>query len=136
MSGSPFIIARTRRIHSNPTEGFTFFFVADKGFCEVRFLGGMVIIGQIAGDARFFKEKVEEAARKMDIREGGTLCIRKEIRAYIRLFGYRIDRTEHLPDGTKRYFCSHRETGKWGQVSPAFRYDKTGELAYLITWEI
>ena len=96
----------------------------------------MVILGQLAGDALFFKEKIEEAMHKLGIREGGTLCIRKEIRAYIRLFGYRIDRTEHLPDGTKRYFCSHRETGKWGQVSPAFRYDKTGELAYLITWEI
>ena len=119
-----------------PTEGFEFFFVVDKGFCEIRLLGDMVILGQLAGDARFFKEKVEEVARKLGIREGGTLCIRKEILAYIRLFGYRIDRTENLSDGTKRYFCSHRETGKWGQVSPAFTYDKTGELAYLITWEI
>ena len=119
-----------------PTEGFDFFFCPAHGFCEVRFLGDMVILGQLAGDARFFKEKVEEAARRLGIREGGTLCIRREILAYIRLFGYRIVRTEQLPDGTKRYYCAHRETGKWGLVSPGFTYDKTGDPAYLITWEI
>lgn len=119
-----------------PSDGFTFFFVPEKGFCEIRMLGDMVILGQLAGDARFFKEKVEAAVRKLGIREGGTLCIRREILAYIRLFGYRIERMESLPDGTKRYFCVHRDTGKWGLVSPGYTYDKTGELAYLITWEI
>ena len=53
-----------------PTDGFEFFFVADKGFCEIRLLGDMVILGQLAGDARFFKEKIEEAARKLGIRVG------------------------------------------------------------------
>ena len=119
-----------------PTEGYTFFFVPDKGFCEVLFLKNMVVIGQLAGDARFFKEKVEEAARELGIKEGGTICIRKEILAYIRLFGYRVARTEHLPDGTKRYHGIHRKTGKWARYSPGFTYDKTGELAYLVTWEI
>lgn len=118
------------------TEGYAFFFVPDKGFCEVLFRENIAMIGQLAGDARFFKEKVEEAARRLGIREGGTLCIRREILAYIRLFGYRIVRTEKLPDGTKRYYCAHRETGKWGLVSPGFTYDKTGDPAYLITWEI
>lgn len=119
-----------------PTEGFEFFFCPDKGFCEIRLLGDMVILGQLAGDARFFKEKVEAVARKLGIREGGTLCIRREILAYIRLFGYRIVQTEKLVDETRRYYCAHRETGKWGLASPSFTYDKTGELAYLITWEI
>lgn len=118
------------------TQGHTFFFVPDKGFCEVLFREHIAMIGQIAGDARFFKEKVEDAARELGIREGGTICIRKEILAYIRLFGYRIVRTEHLPDGTKRYHGMHRKTGKAGLASPFFTYDKTGELAYLITWEI
>ena len=119
-----------------PTEGCSFFFVPDKGFCEVCFLGDMVIIGQLAGDARFFKEKVEEAARTLGIKEGGTICIRKEICAYIRLFGYRITRTEELSDGRKRYHAVHRKTGKWALYSPGYIYDKTGALAYLVTWEI
>ena len=119
-----------------PTAGFAFFFVPEKGFCEARFLKDMVIIGQLAGDANFFKEKVEDVARKFGVCEGGTLCIRREIRAYIRRFGYVADRIEELPDGKQRYFCHHRESGKWGLVSPGFTYDKTGETAYFVTWEI
>ena len=119
-----------------PTDGFELFYVPEKGFCEVRFLGDMVIIGQLAGDARFFKEHVDEVAARLGIREGGTLCVRKAILAYIRLFGYRIVDTEELEDGTKRYYCAHKETDKWGLASPGYTYDNTGELAYLITWEI
>nr|DAS84523.1 MAG TPA: hypothetical protein [Caudoviricetes sp.] len=119
-----------------PTEGYEFFFVPDKGFCEVCFRADMVIIAQLAGDARYFKEKVEEAARELGIHEGGTICIRKEIRAYARLFGYRIERTEELPDGTRRYYATHRDTGKWFLASPGYTYDETGTTAYLVTWEI
>lgn len=139
MTLDEWIALYNRKNPSDPfqrTEGYTFFFVPDKGFCEVLFRENIVIIAQLAGDARFFKEKVEEAARELGIKEGGTICIRKEILAYIRLFGYRIARTEHLPDGTKRYHGIHRKTGKWALYSPGFTYDKTGELAYLVTWEI
>ena len=119
-----------------PTDGFELFYVPEKGFCEVLFLGDMVIVGQLAGDARFFKEHIDKVAAQMGIREGGTICIRKEIRAYIRLFGYRIDHVEELSDGTKRYYGSNKKTGKWALYSPGYTYDATGELAYLVTWEI
>ena len=118
------------------TEGYAFFFVPEKGFCEVAFHEDMVVIGQLAGDARFFKEKVEEAARALGIKEGGTICIRPEILAYIRLFGYRVVHTEVLPGGMKRYRAVHRKTGKWARYSPGYVYDETGTIAYLVTWEI
>ena len=82
----------------SPTPGYDLYFVEAKGFCEVQFRETMAIIGQLAGDGRFFRDKVEEVARKLGIKEGGTICIRKEIRACIRLFGYRIEREEKLPD--------------------------------------
>ena len=119
-----------------PTDGFELFYVPEKGFCEVRFFGDMVIIGQLAGDARYFKEHVDKVAAQMGIREGGTICIRKEIRAYIRLFGYCIEREEKLPDGEIRYHARHKKTGKWLRASPMFRYKGSGDLAYGVTWEI
>ena len=82
----------------SPTPGYDLYFVEAKGFCEVQFRETMAIIGQLAGDGRFFRDKVEEVARKLGIKKGGTICIRKEIRACIRLFGYRIEREEKLPD--------------------------------------
>lgn len=119
----------------SPTLGYDLYFVPEKGFCEVRFTETMAIIAQTAGDGRFFRDKVEEVARKLGIKEGGTICIRKEIRAYIRLFGYRVEREERLPDGEIRYHARRKGTDKWFRASPAFRY-RSGELAYYVTWEI
>ena len=119
----------------DPNPGYQLLFREDKGFCEVRIEENMILLGQLAGDGRFFKERAEEAARKLGLKEGGTYCIRKEIMAYIRLFGYRVEHTEEVAGGLKRYFCKHKSTGKWGIASPAFRYE-TGEYAYFITWEI
>jgi hypothetical protein len=119
-----------------PTEGFDLYFREDKGFCEVRMTENTAMIAQLAGDARFFKDHVDEVARLLGVHEGGTCCVRRQIRAYIRLFGYRVERVEELGDGKRRYHCTHKETGKKGLVSPAFTYDETGEDAYYVTWEI
>lgn len=115
-------------------ERFELFYLPDKGFCEVGQDGDMVIIHQLCGDARFWKDKVSEMARKIGAKTCGTWCIRKEIKAYIRLFEYRIIEEELLPDGLRRYLCEHKDNGKEGLVSPAFRF-KSGEQAYFITWE-
>ena len=64
----------------------------------------------------------------------GTWCIRPAIRAYIRLFGYRIKRVTALPDGGVIYLFEDA-CGRWGRAAPAFRY-ASGEQAYFITWEV
>ncbi|WP_298591694.1 hypothetical protein [uncultured Mitsuokella sp.] len=117
-----------------PSKGFSLQFREDKGFCEVAFTKHSVIIGSLAGDARFFKERIEEAARKVGIHRGGTICTRPAIRAYIRLFGGKIVHVEALPDGKKRYRCRTKE-GKAARISPAWTYDATGKDAYFVTWE-
>lgn len=115
-------------------ERFDLFFLPDKGFCEVGMTDDMVIIYQLCGDARFWRDKVSDMARKIGAKMCGTWCVRKEILAYIRLFGYKITHTEDLPDGLKRYHAIHKDTGKEGLVSPAFRFEG-GEQAYFITWQ-
>lgn len=114
---------------------FELFFSPDKGFCEVGQLGKFLIINQLAGDGRYWKEKVSAAARAAGIRVCGTWCIRRNIRAYIRLFGYKVEWTEDL-GGLKRYHCKDAD-GRKGLCSPAFRYDdKDKTQAYFITWEV
>ena len=116
-------------------ERYALFFRPDKGFCEVAQTEDMFIINQLCGDARFWKDKVDETARKVNIKMAGTWCIRPAILAYIRLFDYKIEKEEELSDGRKRFFCRGRTTGKRANVSPAWTY-ASGETAYMITWEV
>ena len=116
-------------------ERYNVLFDEDKGFCEVFFDEDMVFIGQTCGDARYWLKHIEDVARKLDIHHGGTVDIRSQIKAYLRLFGYRITETIDLPDGNKQYLAVHKKTGKGLRASPAFVYDD-GKLAYGVTWEI
>ena len=115
-------------------ERFELFFSPDKGFCEVGQSGDLMIINQLGGDGRYWKALVSKAARAAGLKKCGTWCIRKGIRAYIRLFCYRIEH-EEKKDGLTRFWCVDAD-GKHGLVSPAFRYDDTGVQAYYITWEV
>ena len=115
---------------------YELFFSPEKGFCEVGMTDNMMIIHQLAGDARYWEKRVRKAAKRIGLKMCGTWCVRKEILAYIRLFGYRVERTEELPDGLKRYFCRHKNTGKSGLASPAFYFKDNGAQAYFITWEV
>lgn len=115
-------------------ERYEFFFSPEKGFCEVGMTKNMLVIHQLAGDARYWKNRVSKAARRIGLKMCGTWCIRKEILAYIRLFGYKIEYKEELPDGLSRYHCKNKK-GKHGLASPSFRYKDDGTQAYFITWE-
>ena len=115
-------------------ERYELFFLPDQGFCEVGQTGDLVVIHQLAGDARFWKKHVSDMARKIGAKVCGTWCVRKEILAYIRFFGYRIYKTEETGDGRKRYYGIDNEDKK-GLASPAFTC-ADGTQAYFITWEV
>jgi hypothetical protein len=114
---------------------FTLHFLPARGFCEVGQTADMLLIHQLCGDARFWRDRISSLARKLKKARCGTICIRPEIKAYIRLFGFRVEKEEPLPHGLFRYHCRHKETGKRGLASPAFQYLATGKTAYFITWE-
>lgn len=115
-------------------ERYMLYYLPDKGFCEVGQTEKMVIIHQLCGDARYWKDKVSEMARKIGIEKCGTWCVRQEVLAYIRLFGYKIYKREKTTEGLTRYYGIQKDTGKKGLMSPAFRFE-TGEQAYFVTWE-
>ncbi|MBQ8697787.1 MAG: hypothetical protein IJ521_02150 [Schwartzia sp.] len=116
-------------------ERYELFFLPDKGFCEVGQTKDMVIVRALAGDARFWHSKVTEMAASVGLPMGGTWCVRKAIKAYIRLFGFLIEREEKTSDGRTRYHCKHKYTKKKGLASPAFTC-ADGTQAYFITWEV
>lgn len=115
-------------------ERYELFYLPDRGFCEVGRTGDLVVINQLAGDARFWKESVTKMARETGAKMCGTWCIRKAILAYIRLFGYKIYKVEETEDGRKRYYGVDKDWKK-GLASPAFTY-ADGTQAYFITWEV
>ena len=116
-------------------ERFELYFRSDKGFCEVAQTKDMFIINQLAGDGRYWKALVDKAARASGIHHCGTWCIREGIRAYIRLFGYHVERIETTEDGRPRYFCRDTE-GREAMVSPAFWYRDKNVQAFFVTWEV
>ncbi len=115
---------------------YALFFKEDKGFCEVLMTKRMAFIGQLGGDARYWKNAVDKAAEKAGIHHGGTINIRCNPPAYFRLFGYKVVKTELLKDGATRYQAINKTTKKMGYASPAFKYKDDGRQAFYITWDI
>lgn len=115
---------------------YDFYFKPDKGFCELgmNIDGDMIMMNQLCGDARYWRDLANKAAKACGIKRCGTICIRPEIRAYIRLFGYRITKEEKLSDELIRFHCINKEH-KRALVSPAFYYKDRGVQAHFVTWE-
>ena len=95
---------------------------------------GMIIIHQLCGDAKFWKQVGEVLALEHGMKALGTWCIR-DIEPYIKFFNAEIERMEELPDGLKRYHCRFKDTGKPATCSPRFKTDN-GKIGYMVTWEI
>lgn len=115
---------------------YNFYFRPDKGFCELGMTKNMIIMHQLCGDARYWRDVVNDLAHKLGIKHCGTICIRKGIKAYIRLFGYQIEREEKLSDGLSRYHCLHKKNKTKALVSPSFKYKNSDIQAYFVTWEV
>lgn len=110
------------------------YYFADRGLAQFAFTKDMVVLNQVSGDGRFWKQAAEILARTLCCRHLGTWCIRK-IESYMRLFGYEIEYVEELDGGLKRYHCRNKATGQAGLASPSFM-TKAGKLGYMITWTI
>ena len=115
-------------------EGFRLFFLPERGFCQMRIDGELLMLSQLCGDGHFWVDHSRLLASVVGCKAIGTFAVRKNIEAFIRLWGYRVYRTEELPDGLKRYFGIHKD-GTKGQVSP---YGKRadGSVVYMVTREV
>ena len=118
-----------------PKNGFRLFFLPERGFCEIRADADkqMILVWQLCGDGHFWKDYAELLAQMMGYHNMGTVCIRGNIEAYIRLWGFSVEQKEVLPDGNFRFHCVNKD-GKKGLVSPA--WTENGKVSYFITWEV
>ena len=110
------------------------YFFSDRGFAEIGITDKMVIVHQLCGDAKFWKQIAEALAMEHGLKHLGTWCIRK-IEPYIKFFGVEIEEVEDLGDGLKRYHGKFKDTGKSAIFTPNFKA-KNGNVGYLVTWEI
>ncbi|MBR1805926.1 MAG: hypothetical protein IJ774_05985 [Selenomonadaceae bacterium] len=109
-------------------------FFPDRGFAEFAAAKGILVIHQLCGDAKFWKQVGEVLAMEHNLKACGTWCIR-DIEPYIKFFNAEIERVEELPDGLKRYHCRFKDTGKAATCSPRFK-SENGKIGYMVTWEI
>lgn len=112
------------------------FYYPEKGFCEIGVdrKNNIVVLYQVCGDGMFWRRMAEVIADALGIPCCGTVALRN-VKGYIRRFGYRVDRTEYTEDGMERYFCTDGY-GNHGTCSPAWIDEDTGRWSYFITWEV
>ena len=113
-------------------ERFTLFYLPDKGFCELFASEKIVLMWQVCGDGRFWKKFAEDVARKFNLKVCATLCTRREVKAWIRSFGFKIDKVEDK-DGFKRYHSTDKG-GNWGLMTEVV--SKSGNHEYWVTWGV
>lgn len=109
-------------------------FFPDRGFAEIGVSKNMVIVHQMAGDGRFWKQVAEVMAKERNINHLGSWVIR-EVKAYIRFFGVDVERVEEIGEGLKRYHGKFKDNGKKVLFTPHFK-STNGNVGYIVTWEI
>lgn len=71
-------------------DNYKLLFRPDKGFCAISVSDNAILVGAVSGDGKFWKNAAETLAKYMNFKFCRTTYIRKNIHAYIRLFGYHI----------------------------------------------
>lgn len=117
-----------------PHPGFKLFYLPERGFCQIHIEKAMVIVRQVCGDGRFWYDFSELMANMCGCKAVGTFYGRRNVLAYIRLWGYQIEYTEEIISGLKRYHCIKND-GTWALVSP-YSKREDGTIIYMATKEV
>ena len=126
------IYNRKAKTEFKPDEKFTLVYRPDKGFCELSCDYTKVLVGAVSGDGKFWKKIAEKFARRMGLTECGTTCVRREIRAYIRLFGHKIisvDENKNLHG-----ILTQDKDGNFAFLAETVF--ENGEHGYKILWQV
>jgi hypothetical protein len=118
-----------------PNPNFKLLFFPERGFCEVAFAPKtkMVMAYQLCGDGRFWKRVLDSLAIVLGYEHCGAILIR-QVKAYIRLFGYRITSKDALTDGNFIYYAKDND-GSQARLAPAWE-EPNGTQAYYATWNV
>lgn len=118
-----------------PHAGFKLFYLPDRGFCEIKVDSEkkIVMIYQACGDGKFWRDYGLLLADLTGCIVLGTICCRKNVRAFIKLFGFSVKKEIDLDNQVKRYICVDKFNKKRLLVSPVITDKKT---IYYITMEV
>lgn len=114
---------------------FELFFVPDRGFAEVATDGASLYVWQLCGDGHWWIERFLEACERFNLQRIVTVETRKNIRAYIRFWGFKIDAVVTADNGAKRFYCSQKNGSDTMIASTAWQ-NVDGTEAYAVTWEV
>lgn len=116
----------------NPKTDRQLVFDSAKGFCQIGFSDGKLFVYQVCGDGKHWRNFAEYVARNLGIENCGTTCVRKNIRAFIRLLGYHITKTNEK-NNLKCFSVEDANENKAIVYECIFESEKHG---YKIFWEV
>lgn len=113
-------------------EGYRLFYLAERGFALMKPCpeDKMMIIYEVCGDAKFFRDLAEIYACSMGLEYISTICTR-HIKPYIRAFGWKILEQQEK-DGQYRFICSD-SIGRLVIITHMCINDVTQEPQYHVT---
>lgn len=111
-------------------EGFRLIYLAERGFAQYKLdiNGKLIMVAQLCGDAKFWKDFLEMTYAHVGFDAIGTLCTR-HIKPYIRGFGWDI-LTEQVKDGQQRFLCQDSIGRK--VVATEYGKNEKGEPQFLV----
>jgi len=110
------------------------FYLPDRGFASFVAYKDMIIACQVCGDGLFWRHVAEIFAIERGFHHLGAICIRKNIKGYLRTFGWEITKEEILDNKCIFYHFKDKFTKKKGQANPITNAKKG--YYYCITWEV
>lgn len=109
-------------------ERFALFYSPEKGFAEIGDSGKIIIVNQVCGELKYWRDVAEHIARKRGRSHICTFCLRP-ILPYMRLAGVKVNETLPTKFG-EAYFFEDKSTWQKGYAKPA------SDGSYFIVWEV
>lgn len=112
--------------------GYRLMYMAERGFASMKpdYEGRMMIVYQVCGDAKFWRDYAELVGSTVGMNCVGTICTR-HIEPYIRCFGWEVLEKEDV-EGQYRYWCQD-SIGRLAICTYKNTDEKTGEPNYWVT---
>lgn len=114
--------------------GFRELYIPERGLCQLSVTEKLVVLEQVSGDGRFWKDVADIVSRLLGLNMAGTLLTRRNPVAYMRLFGYEVEEIEEH-GCEKRYYGRNKRTGLRCWLTPAEQETSRGDRIYFVTWE-
>ena len=110
-------------------DGYHVYYLPDRGYCQFKVDGNMLLIYGLCGDAKFWRDLAEVFAQDMGLTALGTICTRPPL-PYIRFWGWKIVREEENGEFV-RYWCKDKE-GRRVVLTPK-HVEENGDVTYWVT---